>query len=203
MKQTMILSLMLIAFTLTAFVGIKLHTDIFQVDTKSSSLEWYAEKKTGKHNGTILFSSGEIESDHGNFTGTFEIDMKSIEDKDLESEEYKKKLENHLKSADFFDAEKFPKAKLIVNSIAPIKDAKADGATHTVKGMLTIKDKTNEIVFDAIIKMESSKISCAGSMVIDRSKFDVKYGSKTFFPEIGDKIIYDEFTLKFNVVAVK
>ena len=76
-------------------------------------------------------------------------------------------------------------------------------ATHTVKGMLTIKDKTNEITFDAVLKITETQASCTGTAVVDRSKFDVKYGSKSFFPDIGDKMIYDEFTLKFNVVAVK
>ena len=91
----------------------------------------------------------------------------------------------------------------MTTSITSVKDAKQGGFTHTVKGNLTIKDKTNEISFDAVIKMEAGKIACTGTALVDRSKFDVKYGSKTFFPDIADKIIYDEFTLKFNVLAVK
>lgn len=178
------------------------HTEVYKADTKLSSLEWYAEKVGGKHNGTIMLTSGEIKNDHGNLSGTFDVDMNSISTKDMQGE-YATKLDNHLKSADFFDAAKYPNAKFIITSVTPIKEVKEGGFTHTVKGNLTIKDKTNEISFDAVVKGEANKIACVGTAVVDRSKFDVKYGSKSFFPEIGDKMINDEFKLKFNVVAVK
>jgi polyisoprenoid-binding protein YceI len=203
MKKLLLPFAVIVAFTLMSFVGNNLHVESYKVDTKLSSLEWYAEKVSGKHNGTIMFSNGEINNEHGNYTGNFEIDMNTIEDKDIASEEYRTKLNNHLKSPDFFDVEKFPKSKFVVKSILPLKEANELGLTHTVKGMLTIKDKTNEISFDAAIKIMENKISCIGSAIVDRSKFDVKYGSKTFFKDIGDKMIYDEFTLKFNVIAVK
>ena len=203
MKKITLLSGSMIVFALMSFVSSNLKTDIYKVDTKLSSLEWYAEKVTGKHNGTIMFAGGEISEDHGKYTGSFEIDMKTIEDKDMSKEEMRKKLESHLKSADFFDAEKFPKSNFIITSVTPIQNVKDPGFTHTVKGMLTIKDKTNEISFDVTIKNQDNKISCVGSAIVDRSKYDVKYGSKTFFEDIGDKMIYDEFTLKFNIIAVK
>jgi len=178
------------------------HTEVYKVDTKTSSMEWFAEKVTGKHQGTIAFSTGEIKNDHGNLSGTFEVDMTTIACTDLTGE-YKGKLENHLKSDDFFGSVKYSKAKFVSTSITPIKEAKDGGFTHTVKGNLTIKEKTNEITFDAVIKSEAGKIACVGTAVVDRSKFDVKYGSKSFFSDLGDKAIYDEFKLKFNVVAVK
>lgn len=203
MKKTIFLSTLLIAFILTSFVNKKRHTDTYKVDVKQSSLEWYAQKVTGKHHGTIMLSGGEITNNHGTLSGTIEIDMTTIEDKDMEPGKGKEKLEGHLKSADFFGVEAYPKSKFVITSVTSIANATAGGATHTVKGMLTIKDKTNEIAFDAIIKMGESTATCSGSAVVDRSKFDVKYGSKSFFPDIGDKMIYDEFTLKFNLVAVK
>ena len=202
MKKIFFLGAALISFTLLSFKSGKPHTDVYKVDTGVSTLEWYAEKVTGKHNGTIRLSSGEISSNHGSYTGTFEIDMNTIEDKDITSAEHKTKLENHLKSPDFFDAAKYPKSKFVMTSVTPLTESK-DGNTHEVKGMLTIKDKTNEIAFNATVKMEGEKIFSTGSAVIDRSKFDVKYGSKTFFEDIGDKMIMDEFTLKFNIVASK
>ncbi len=203
MKKIIFLFCAFALLTLTAFVRIGFHSDVFTVDTAKSSLTWYAEKAKGKHNGSINFSSGQIINNHGNITGTFEIDMTTIQNKDLASEEGKSKLEGHLKSPDFFDVVKFPKSKFIITSVTPGKSATDENVTHTVKGMLTIKDKTNEISFDAAIKLDNNGINCIGSAVIDRSKFDIKYGSKTFYPEIGDKVIYDEFTLRFNVVANK
>lgn len=191
------------AFILISLAPGKLHTDSYKVDTKLSTIEWQAAKFTGKHNGEILFSSGEINSEHGKLTGFVEVDMTTIKNKDVESPEYKAKLENHLKSPDFFDVAKYPKTKFVITSAAPITDKKEGGYTHTIKGNLTIKNKTNEISFDAIVNMIGNRASCIGTVVIDRSKFDVKYGSKTFFADIGDKVIYDEFTLRFNVVAEK
>ena len=202
MKKTIFLTGALTLFTLFAFTDTKLHSDVFKLDTKLSTLEWYGEKVTGKHNGTIMFSNGELKNDHGKLTGSFEIDMTTIQNTDMTGE-YKGKLENHLKSDDFFGATKFPKSKFVITSVTPIKSEKEKGLTHNVKGMLTIKDKTNEISFDAKVDIQENKISCTGTAVIDRSKFDVRYGSKSFFEDIGDKMIYDEFTMKFNIVTNK
>lgn len=200
MKKTIFGAAAIGMILFSAFIG--RHSEVYKVDTKLSSLEWFAEKVTGKHNGVISLSNGTISNDHGNLSGVFEVDMTSIATKDMTGE-YATKLDNHLKSEDFFHSAKFPIAKFISTSIVPIKDVKEGGFTHAIKGNLTIKEKTNEITFDAVIKGEAGKIACVGTAVVDRSKFDVKYGSKSFFPEIGDKMIYDEFKLKFNVVAVK
>ncbi|MBI4932092.1 MAG: YceI family protein [Bacteroidetes bacterium] len=200
MKKTIYGVTVIGMIALSAFT---MNDDIYKVDTKASSLEWTGKKLTGEHNGTILLSSGEITMKKDVVTGgKFEIDMTSIEDKDL-SGEWKTKMDGHLKSADFFDPVKFPKGKFEIISATPIKDAKEGDFTHHVKGNLTIKEITNLIEFDAVIKMKGENIACVGTATIDRSKFDIKYGSKSFFPEIGDKIIYDEFTVKFNVVASK
>jgi len=203
MKKTILMLTALTCFTFLSFKHSGWHTDIYKVDVKLSKLEWFAEKLTGKHNGTIDFSGGEIRNNHGQFSGSVDADMSTIKDLDLKDETYKAKLEGHLKSADFFDAVKYPKSTFVITSISPIANAKPGEATHKVKGNLTIKDKTNEIAFDAVVSMEPDKIICTGTAVVDRSKFDVRYGSKSFFPDIGDKIIYDEFKLKFNLVAVK
>ena len=202
MKNSILLTATFAAFILQSFTGIKPHTDVYKVDTSASTLEWYAEKVTGKHNGTIKLTSGEISNNHGSYTGTFLIDMNSIANNDIQSAEHKAKLENHLKSPDFFDAAKYPTAKFVMTSVSPLAEKK-DGMSHAIKGMLTIKDKTNEITFNAAVNMEAAKIFATGSAVVDRAKFDVKYGSKTFFEDVGDKMIYDEFTLKFAIVAAK
>lgn len=200
MKKTM---LGVAALGMIALSAYKMKDDTYKVDTKISSMEWTGKKLTGEHTGTILLSSGEILIMKNAVSGgKFDIDMTTIDSKDL-SGEWKAKMDGHLKSPDFFDAAKFPKAQFTITSVTPIKSAKDGGFTHNVKGNLTIKDKTNEVAFDAVIKIADGKVACVGSAVIDRSKFDIKYGSKTFFADIGDKVIYDEFTVKFNLVAVK
>lgn len=200
MKKTIFGAAAIGVILLSAFTN--KHSEVFNADTKLSSLEWFAEKVTGKHNGVLMLSGGTISNDHGNLSAVFEMDMTTIATKDLTGE-YAAKLDKHLKSEDFFNVEKFPRSKFVSTSIVAIPNAKPGENTHTVKGNLTIKDKTNEITFGAVIKGEPGKIACVGTAVVDRSKYDVKYGSKTFFPEIGDKMINDEFKVKFSVVAVK
>lgn len=178
------------------------HVDVYKLDTQTSSLEWVAEKLTGKHNGTIKFLGGTLSDNHGAISGKFDVDMNSILVSDLQGES-KTKLENHLKSADFFDSKLFPKATFAITSLKTIAAPDKEGNTHTISGNMTIRDKTNPISFNAKFAEEAGKLRFTGTAVIDRSKYDVKYRSKTFFPEIGDKLIYDEFSLKFNVALVR
>lgn len=176
------------------------HATNYNLDAKSSTLEWSGEKVTGKkHTGTIMLSSGVLTDNHGSWTGMFEIDMNTISNTDLKAGEGKEKLEGHLKSADFFDVANHPKAKFVVSSITPLAAA-TENATHNVKGHLTIKDKSNPISFDAKIVSEGSKMTCTGTAVFDRSKYDIRFGSKSFFNDLGDKAINDEISLRFNVV---
>lgn len=203
MKNIIFFCFLISTLSFFAFIGTDVHTDVYKVDPKLSTLEWYAEKIGGKHNGTIMFSAGVIKDNHGHVYGNFDIDMTSIQNTDLKSPEYNAKLVNHLKSDDFFNVEKFPKASFKIISMIPINAANKEGHTHTATGALTIRDKTNEISFKVKLDIDGRKAVCEGSAIVDRSKFDVKYGSKSFFENIGDKMIYDEFTMKFKVVATK
>ena len=203
MKKVIVLAGVFAICTIMALANKMLHTDTYTVDLKQSTLEWKASKITGKHNGTLLLTKGNILNNHGNFSGSFEMNMNSIENTDITDAKMKDKLEKHLKSEDFFDVAHFPVSKFILTSVTPLSSASPEGSTHRVKGDLTIKNKTNELSFDAAITMVPGRIICEGSAIIDRSKFDIRYGSKTFFKNIGDKMIDDEFTLNFHVVAVK
>jgi polyisoprenoid-binding protein YceI len=176
------------------------HVDVFKVDTSKSSVEWYAEKVTGKHNGTINLKSGEISNNHGRFGGNFVMDMTSIVCKDLQGGS-KTKLEGHLKSEDFFSVEKHPNASFEISSMTPLSGAKAGGPNFTIAGKMTIKGITKDISFPAVVAFAGNGMTATADVVIDRSKYDVRYGSKSFFSDIGDKAIYDEFTLKVKLVA--
>ena len=187
-----------------AFSAFTFNADTYKVDTKLSSLEWTGKKIGGEHNGTISLSSGSLMVQNNEVVGgALEVDMKSVKNKDVQDSTWRHKFDEHLMGPDFFDSEKFPKAKFEITSVTPIKDSKDRNFTHSVKGKLTIKDKTNEITFNAMVKSQDGKIACVATVIIDRTKFDIKYGSKIFFSDIGDKMVYDEFTLKFNVVATK
>lgn len=130
--------------------------------------------------------------------GSFEIDMQSIKNTDIENEEYNQKLVGHLKSDDFFGVEKYPKASFVIKEV----DQKNASKYH-VKGDITIKGTTKSIEFPVEISMMDDKAVASASITIDRSEFDIRYGSGSFFDGLGDKMIYDDFTLDVTLVAAK
>lgn len=181
------------AFTKPANKSEKAYT----VDTKATTATWVGKKVTGQHTGGISISSGTIATDGKNITGgTFEFDMNSITCTDLTDKGYNEKLIGHLKGDDFFAVAKNPKAKFELTKVT-LKS----GNDYDVTGKLTIKGITNEITFPAMIKMDDKAVVTIAKIMVNRTKFDIKYGSASFFESIGDKAINDEFELDVNVVA--
>lgn len=175
----------------------------FNVDVKQSKLEWHGKKVTGEHNGLINIKGGMLQfKDDMLVGGEFHVDMKTIVNLDIESEEYNAKLVNHLKSDDFFSVEKFPTATLKIKEVKAHKAEKSD-ANYWIKGDLTIKGKTNPIEFAAKVDKNEKGISGTATMTIDRSEYDVRYGSGSFFEGLGDKLIYDDFNMKVSLTAAK
>ncbi len=180
-----------------AFTTPKASTVNYTIDTKATTATWLAKKITGQHTGAISISKGTIVSDGKIVTGgTFEIDMNSITCSDLTDKEWNGKLIGHLKSDDFFSTEKNPTAKFELTKVT-LKS----GNDYDVTGNLTIKGITNEITFPAMIKMDTKTFVTVAKIMVNRTKFDIKYGSASFFEGIGDKAINDEFELNINVVA--
>ena len=192
----LLFTISLVAFAFTNPVEVETYT----VDTEASTMEWFASKVTGKHNGTVNVKSGSLDFTDGALTGgSFEIDMTTIAVTDLTGN-MAEKLKGHLMSEDFFGVEKFPTAKFVISSVAP----RGTDGDYTVKGDLTIKESTNPIRFIAKVTTDNGKVMAAAEeIMIDRSEYNVKYGSGSFFGNLGDKTIYDEFTLKVNLVAAK
>ncbi|MBK0402055.1 YceI family protein [Adhaeribacter sp. BT258] len=173
-----------------------------KVNTASSKIVWNGKKVAGEHSGNINIANGNLLVAKNKLVGgTFDIDMNSITVTDITDPEYNGKLVGHLKNDDFFATDKFPKASFKITSLAPIKGAKAGQNNYNVTGDLTIKGITKPVTFPADIKVEGNKAIAKGVATVDRSKYDVKYASKSFFDSIGDKAIDDNFTLNFNVVA--
>nr|WP_262903346.1 YceI family protein [Hymenobacter psoromatis] len=120
---------------------------------------------------------------------------------DITDPENHAKFVGHMSSDDFFGAEKYPTSTFKITSIKPIAGAAADADNSTITGEMTIKGVTQQISFPAKVGVKNGVAAATGKVTIDRTKFGLKYGSKTFFDSIGDKAIYDEFTLAFNIVA--
>ncbi|MAY83293.1 MAG: lipid-binding protein [Flavobacteriales bacterium] len=170
----------------------------YNVDSKVSKMEWVGKKVTGQHNGTITVDGGEVTVEDGMITGgTLYIDMNSIVVLDIEDEGTNAKLSGHLRSDDFFGVEKHPKSKLVITKV------EKKGDIYHIHGDLTIKGITQKVEIPAKITMEDGKLVAIGETEIDRTKFDIRYGSGKFFEGLGDKMIYDTFTVKFKVGAKK
>ncbi|MBV5313016.1 MAG: YceI family protein [Prolixibacteraceae bacterium] len=185
--------------SLAIFVlALSLSTSVFagtqKVDTAKSSVKWLGKKVTGEHFGSISVKEGSLEVSKGKVTGgKVVIDMTSLAVEDVKDAGMNGKLVGHLKSDDFFGVATFPTSELVVT--------KVDGSTFS--GNLTIKGITNPTVFTATSSTEGKTTTYKGTITIDRSKYNVKYGSKSFFDNLGDKVIYDEFTLDFSLVVAE
>lgn len=162
------------------------------VDVQKSELSWKGKKVTGEHSGNINFKSGVLEFEGDELAGgEFVVDMNSITCTDLKDEGYNQKLVAHLKSDDFFGVESYPVSRLVLTSV----EKSSNG--YLIHAELTIKSKTNPVEFEVSREGDVFK----GTMVVDRSQHNVRYGSGKFFDNLGDKMIYDDFELSFKVVA--
>lgn len=169
----------------------------FDVNTDKSSLKWLGKKVTGQHDGTINIKSGTIETDGSKLTGgSFIIDMTSIKVLDIEDADYNAKLKGHLESDDFFSVASHKEAKFVITGVK-----KADGDQYTITGDLTIKGITNSISFPAKVIVKKSGVIATADFTIDRTLWDVKYGSGSFFDGLGDKTIYDDIAFTLYLVS--
>jgi polyisoprenoid-binding protein YceI len=158
-----------------------------KVDIAKSKIVWTGKKVTGQHTGNIILKSGSLEFNKNVLTGgMFEMDMSTITCTDLTGE-YAGKLIGHLKSDDFFSVEKFRTASFKITKVMP--GSKAN--TYRVEGNMTIKGITAPVSFETML--DGAKASAR--IVIDRTKYDIKYGSGSFFDNLGDKAIDNNFEL--------
>ena len=181
--------------TLVALVGVTPKEDV-KVDASASTVKWVGKKVTGQHNGTIALKGGRLEMEGDQLVGgIFTIDMASINCEDL-SGDGKGKLEGHLKSDDFFGVATYPTATFVITKAVP-----QGPGSYKIVGNITIKDATEEIQFPATLEQKDGKTVATADISIDRSKFDIRYGSGSFFDNLGDKTIYDNFDLSVTLVS--
>lgn len=198
MKSLKLMGLM----SLTLLIGMSF-TDVPVVKSLKANLEnsiinWKGHKVTGSHEGTLKLKDGELTyTDEVLTGGFFVVDMTSITSTDLEAGKGKEKLEGHLKSADFFGVEKYPTARFDITKVA----SRGMEGNFRVSGKLTIKEATQPIKFNAVIKKDTKGATATAAIKIDRTDFGVRYGSGSFFDNLGDKTIYDEFDLNLTLVV--
>jgi polyisoprenoid-binding protein YceI len=185
-----------------AVSAVKPADKVYKLQPQLSTLGWDGKAVTHGHNGTVQFSGGELLV-RGNqlVGGTVTVDMKTIKATDIKDADSNTKFMGHITSDDFFGVSSNPTATFKITKVAYIKGAAADANNANITGDLTIKGKTNSITFPAKVGVKNGVAAASGTATVDRTKYDIKYGSKSFFDGIGDKAINDDFALSFNVIA--
>ena len=166
------------------------------VELNSSSIYWECNWLGGnKHDGGIYLDKGFISiKDDNKITGSFVVDMNTIDCFDIKNLGTKSKLVNHLKSDDFFDVDEYPNASLEIYSSENVKNN-----NFLFKGGLTIKGITSSVEMNGEVEKVELGYSANIKLVFDRSKFNVRYRSASFFNDLGDRIISDEVFLNIKI----
>ena len=164
----------------------------FKIIAAQSNIDWTGRKITGAHNGTIAVKGGELILNDGKLTGgKIIVDVASIKILDINDPATNAQFAGHLASDDFFSTEKYPEATLEITSVS---------GNH-VEGNLTIKGITLPVGFDAAINVSGNQLTATGKLVIDRTKYEMKFRSGNFFKDLGDTLIYNDFELNVRVTA--
>jgi len=191
MKQKLLI-LSLAFFTLMSFTTV-IHQDHVKINISNSTVKWKGSKITSSHEGDIKLSSGKLILEHGKLVGgEFVIDMTTLVNTDLEDEESRHNLEGHLKSKDFFNVNEYKTASLMITTVKLIEES-----SYELQADLTIKGITHEIKFNADVKIKGTAFLAIAKIKIDRTKWDIKYNSGSFFDGLGDYLILDE--IEFDV----
>ncbi len=162
-----------------------------KIDVSKSLITWTGKKITGQHEGTIKFKDGVLVFKNGKVVGgNFVADMTTLNNTD-QTGSSKAKLEGHLKSDDFFGTYNFNTSILDFRNIT-IKG----NNSYTIIASLTIKGVSHPVIFDLIVKGNTA----TAKLTIDRTKYSIRYGSGSYFDDLGDKTIYDQFDLDVDLV---
>jgi polyisoprenoid-binding protein YceI len=174
-----------------------METTNFNIVSAKSNIDWTGRKVTGAHNGTIGIKEGHFIFNDGKINGgNIVINTASIKILDVTDPDTNAQFAGHLASDDFFSIEKFPTATFDILSVKEISNGK-----YYLEGNLTIKDITHLTGFETEVESTNNALSLTGKLVIDRTKYDIKFRSGNFFKDLGDTLIYNDFDLDFNITA--
>ena len=169
-----------------------METQKFKIVSTQSNIDWVGKKVTGAHNGTIAVKEGEIILNDGKLTGgRFTIDTTSIKILDVTDPATNAQFYGHLASEDFFSSEKYPEAFLDITSVS---------GNH-IEGDLTIKGIMHPVGFDVIVNIKDNVLTATAKLVIDRTKYGMRFRSGNFFKDLGDTLIYNDFELNVSITA--
>jgi len=168
-----------------------------EIRTAESSVNWTGKKLTGEHTGTLSFVKGEMVLSKKKLTGGFfEMDMNSIICTDIQDKKSNVWLIDHLKSDDFFSVRSNPVSRLQITKVQQLQ-----GDEYRITGNLTIKGITQAITFPATVIVTGGIVTAKAQLTFDRSKYNIKFGSNSFFENLGDEMIYDNIDLVIQLTG--
>ena len=169
----------------------------FKIIAAESSIDWTGRKINGAHNGIIAIKEGTLVLNEGMLTGAkFVIDTTSIKVLDVTDPVTNAQFSGHLASEDFFASEQYPEALFNITSVE-----RKENNTYVIHGDLTIKGITHPVEFNAAANVNGDQLTATGTLVIDRTKYGMKFRSGNFFKDLGDTLIYNDFELNVSITA--
>lgn len=181
---------------------LKMEDRVYRVDTDQSIIQWTGRNPNSNHFGTVKIANGELATKNGNITGTFDIDMNSITNINLEGNELQPVLIAHLKSDDFFLTKLFPTAKFEITSAKPVKEPFLSVPNFEIKGTLGLRGVRAQQDFMATVtKTPENGLVAEAHFDIDRTRWGVIYGSTRFFEHLGMHLVFDLISLQIKIFA--
>ena len=185
---------LLFTFAFTAFTMIP---EVATVNTSESRITWTAKKVTGQHHGKVPIRSATLDYQNGKILGgSFEMDMTSLTVEDITDPGMNKKLTDHLKSDDFFSVANHGKSTFTITNAKT-----SNGKDYQITGDLTIKNITKPVTFPANVAVNGGIITATGKLTFDRTDYDIKFRSGSYFENLADKMIYDDVELDVKIIA--
>lgn len=176
----------------------------YEILPAESKVLWHGEdfSHQGSHDGTIQLTSGNLLFKGTQLSkGDFTLDMTTIRNTDQKDAQSQRDLEDHLKNADFFEVDKFPKAFFSITKAVELHDPLKPNQ-YTITGFLSIKGITNTITFPATITTTRTSAKATAVITIDRTKWNVTFQSKTIFSTLKDGALADEIKLTLDLAFI-
>ena len=176
----------------------------YHIDTDQSMIEWAGRNPNTKHFGTVSISSGQVNIENNNITGVIDIDINSIENFSLKGDELQPVLISHLNSDDFFFVKYFPTATLVINGGGLVEDPHLSSPNYEINSTLELRGVNADLSFSTTItKTDDDGLSAEAHFDIDRTRWNVIYGSTKFFEHLGMHMVFDLISFQVKIVAKK
>ncbi|MCC6233184.1 MAG: YceI family protein [Verrucomicrobiales bacterium] len=176
---------------------------VLPLDLTESRVEWTGRNLLNKHRGQLRVTAGSLEFRDGWLVGgEVALDLRSVSCTDLTDPALNRLLLEHLRSADFLDAERHPEAKLVIRRTAPVANGRPGAPNLQMIADLTFRGITREITALAVAgRTPEGRVGAQSLVVLDRTDWGSAYGSGRFFQDLGQHLVNDHVELEVRLVT--